>query len=129
MLSVDLEVARINVVTLHSHLEDLRLVNGTFLHKVDNLVLHCNSLVHVVLHLHLQFILQLTVFLQELLIINWVSKIFVVLSEEVKFTVVDPGVVAVAHRVHGPDAAVFTSTEKQNTMNLLVKMTPVEHVG
>lgn len=90
MLSVDLKVAGINVVTFHGHFKDLRLVNGTLLHEVDNLVLHSNCLIHVVLYLHLQFILQLTVFLQELLIINWIGEIFVIFCEKVKLTVMNP---------------------------------------
>ena len=39
LLRVDHEVTRVNVVAFHDHFEDFRLVYGSFLHEVDNLIL------------------------------------------------------------------------------------------
>lgn len=60
VLSVDNEVGGVNVVTLHDHLEDLWLMDGTLLHKVDNLILNHNCMINVVIELNLNFVFQLT---------------------------------------------------------------------
>lgn len=129
MLRVDLEITRINVVALHDHFEDFRLMHRALLHEVQNLILNCDCLVHVVLYLRLQLILELAILLQELLILHWVGKVLVVLRQQVQLAVVDPTVVTVTKWVHIPDAAVFATTEQEQSVDLLVKVTPVKHMG
>ena len=48
VVGVDGEIASVDVVSLHDLLEDFRLVDGTFLHKVDDLVLLDDSMFGVV---------------------------------------------------------------------------------
>lgn len=129
VLGVDLEIAGINVVALHDHFEDLRLMHRTLLHEIQNLILHSDRLVHVVLHLQLQLVFQLTVLFQELLVFHWIGEILIILSQQVQLAVVDPGVVTVTERIHIPDAAVFATAEQEQLVDLLVKVAPVEHMG
>ena len=49
LLCVDDEVACINVVAFHDHLEDFRLVNSAFLHEADALILNGDHVVHIVI--------------------------------------------------------------------------------
>ena len=128
MLSVDLEVASVNVVALEHHLKDLRLVDSALLHKVDYFVLHRDGVVHVVVDLHLDLVLHLATLFKELLIVNWVSKVLIVFGQQTQFTVVDPIVVLVTHGVLSPNTAVLASAEQEELVNLLVQMLPVEHV-
>ena len=65
LLRVDYEVACVNIVTLHDHIEDFRLVYLTFLHEVNNLVLNSDRMVRIVIQLGLQFVFELTVLLEE----------------------------------------------------------------
>ena len=128
VLSVDDEVRCVNVVALNDHLKDLRLMHGALLHKVDDLVLDHHSVVHIVIQLHLHFILQLSCLVQELLVFNWFSEILVVLSEEVEFADVRPGVESVSEGVLSPDADVFASPEEVELVDLLLEVLPVEDV-
>jgi len=57
VLSVDSEVTRVDVVALHHHLEDLWLVDSALLHEIDDLILHHDGMVNIVVQLHLNFIL------------------------------------------------------------------------
>jgi hypothetical protein len=60
VLSVDNEVTCIDVVPLYHLLEQLWLVDCTFLHEVYGFILHNYSMVNVVIELYLQLVLQLT---------------------------------------------------------------------
>ena len=51
--SVDLKVRRIDIVALYYHFKHFRLVNGALFHEVNDLVLHSNRVVDVVIHLDL----------------------------------------------------------------------------
>ena len=84
------EIAGVDVVSLHDHFEDLRLVHSTLLHEIYDLILYHNSVINVVVKLNLQFILKLTCLVQEFLIFNGFCEILVVLSEEVEFANVCP---------------------------------------
>ena len=63
--SVDYEVACVDIVALHDHFEDFRLMYLTFLHEVNDLVLNCDRVVRIVIQLSLQLIFELTVLLEE----------------------------------------------------------------
>ena len=120
MLCVDHIVARIDVVALNHPLEDLGLVHGSLLHEVDDLVLHGDGVINVVVKLHLSFILKLTGFIEELFIVWRNGEVFTVFSYQVELADVSPGVEPVAHWVHGPDSNVLTSSQKVHSVNFLV---------
>jgi len=80
VFSVNNEVGSVNVIALNNHFKDLRLMNSTFFHEVNSLVLHHNSVIHIVIELNLHLVLKLTSFVQEFLIFNGISKVFVILS-------------------------------------------------
>ena len=84
VFGVDNEVRSINVVALEDHIEDLWLMHSALLHKVYDLVLNHNSVVNVIIKLNLHLILQLSGLVQELLVLNWLSEIFVIFSEKVE---------------------------------------------
>ena len=54
------EVACVNVVALHYLLENLRLVHCAFLHKTDNLIVHRDAVVVIVVQLHEHLVFQLS---------------------------------------------------------------------
>ena len=57
VISIDGEVASVYVVAFHDHFENLRLVNSTLLHEVDNLILHHHGVIDVVIKLNLHLVL------------------------------------------------------------------------
>jgi hypothetical protein len=110
-LSVDGEVARVDIVSLHDHFKDFGLMNGTLLHEVDDLILDCDGVVDVVVKLHLKLVLQLSVLLQEVFVVDGISKVLIIFSKKIHLAVVGPGVEAVSHGVLCPNAHVLTATE------------------
>lgn len=111
MICVYAEVTCIDVVSFHNHLEDLRLVHCALLHEVYDLILNNNCMIHVVIKLNLQLVLQLAGLIKELLIFHWVRKIFIVLGEKVHFTDVSPRVVAITHWVARMYSQVLATSE------------------
>ena len=111
VFSVDNEVTCVNVVAFDHHLKDLWLVHNALLHEVHNLVLHQLLMVHIVVQLHLQLILKLTILLQEVFFFHWVCELLVVFSQQVHLAVVCPGVVPVAHWVHCPNSDILATSE------------------
>ena len=128
MRGVDFKVTCVDIVTLHYHLEHFRLMHGTFLHKVDYLVLNGDCMVDVVVKLHLKLVLQLPVLLQKLFIIYGVSEVFIIFGEETGFADVSPVVELVSHWVLGPDAQVLATPKEEELVDLLIKVFPVKHV-
>ena len=110
LLCVDDEVARVNVVAFQDHFEDLGFVHRAFLHERDDLVLHGDGMVDIVIELNLHLILQLTVLLEEVFVIDRVREVFVVFREQVHLAVVGPGVESITHRVLCPNAHVLASS-------------------
>jgi len=104
-------------------------VNGAFLHEVYNLVLDGDGVVDVVVKLHLKLVLQLSVLLQEVLVVDGIREVLVILGEEVHLAVVGPRVEAVTHWVLRPNAHVLAATEEEKSVDLLVEALPVEDVG
>jgi hypothetical protein len=78
--SVDRKVGSVDVVALNHHLKYFGLMNSAFLHKVNDLVLDCHGVIHVVVELHLDLVLELPILFEELLIIDRVRKVFVILG-------------------------------------------------
>lgn len=81
MVGVDREVSRVDVVALEHHLQNLRLVHGTFLHQVQDLILLSDGVVHVVVKLELHLVLELPVLLERLLVLGGIGEILVVLGQ------------------------------------------------
>ena len=128
-MSVDGKVARVNIVALHNHLEYFGLMNSTLFHEVDDLILDCDGVVNVVVKLHLKLVLKLSVFLEEVFVIDGISKVFIIFSEEIHLAVVGPRVEAVSHWVLCPNTHVLAATEKEKSMDFLVETFPVKNVG
>ena len=101
----------------------------SLLHEADDLVLYRDRVVHIVIKLHLHLVLQLSVLLKEVLVLDWIGKVLIVLRQQVDLAVVGPRVEPVAHGVLRPNAHILATSEQQQTMDLLVQALPVEHVG
>lgn len=129
VVSVDCEVGGVNIVALHNPFEDLRLMHSALLHEVDCLILHYDCVIDVVIELHLQFVLELPGLVEELLVLNWLRKVLVVLSEEVELADVRPGIEAVAHGVLCPNSHILSTSQEEELVDLLLKVLPVENVG
>jgi len=84
-------------------------MHGTLLHKVDDLILDSDRVVHVVVQLHLKLVFQLAVLLQKLLFLYGVGKVFIIFGEQTGFADVGPVVELVAHGVLGPDAQILAT--------------------
>ena len=125
VVRVDDEVRGVNVVALEHHFHDLWLVDGAFLHEVDDLVLVVDGMVDVVVKLYLDLVLQLTGLVHEVLVLRYWCEVFTILSEEVELSDVRPGEVAVTHRVHRPDADVLAAAQQVHLVDLAVKRLPV----
>ena len=128
-MCVDDEVGGVNVVALHDHLENFRLVHRALLHELDHLVLHCDCMVNVVVKLDLELVLELSVFLEEVFIVDGIGEVLVILSQQVHLAVVGPGVEPVTHWVLSPYADILASSKEQKSMDFLVEGLPVENVG
>ncbi len=61
-------------------------MDGALLHEVYGLVLYDDCVVDIVVELNLKLILQLPSFVKEFLILNWLGKVFVILSKQVELT-------------------------------------------
>lgn len=122
------EVLRVNVVALHNHVKYFWLMHGALLHEVNDLILHIDRLIDIVVQLHLQLVLQLSILLQEVFVVDWVGEILVVFSEQVEFAVVRPGVPFVSHGILRPNSHIFATSEQKKLVDLLVKVFPVEDV-
>jgi hypothetical protein len=127
--SIDGEVASVDVVALHHHFENFGLVDCALLHEVDDFVLYGHSVVHIVVQLHLELVLELTCLLQELLIVDWISEILVIFSEETHLAIVGPRVEFITHGVLCPNAAVLATSKQVQFVNLLIEVLPVKNVG
>lgn len=123
--SVDGEVGAVDVVTLHNHLENFWLMHNSLLHEVNDFVLDCDGVVHIMVKLHLQFVLKLSILLQELFVVNWFSEVLIIFGEQVHFTVCDPRVELVSHWVLSPYAAVLASLQQKESVDFLIKVLPV----
>jgi len=118
---VDDKIASVDVVALEDVLEDLRLVHGALFHEANDLVLDHDGVIDIVIQLDLHLVLELAVLAKELLVVDGVRKVVVVLRQQVNFAVGSPRVEAVTHGVLRPNADVFTTTEKQQAVDLLVE--------
>lgn len=125
VIRVNSEVRRVDVVALEDHLHDLRLMNGALLHEADDLVLMSDSVVNVVIELHLHLILELTGLVHELLVFGHGSEILTVLSEKTELRDMSPRVVSIAHGVHGPNAHVLATSEQVHLVDLAIEVLPV----
>ena len=123
------EVLRVNIVALHDHVKYFGLMHGALLHEVNDLILHIDRLIDVVVQLHLQLVLQLSILLQKDFVIDRVREILVIFSQEMEFAVVGPGVPLVPHGVLRPNAHIFAPSEQKKLVDLLVEVFPVEDVG
>ena len=129
LLRVDHEVTRVNVVAFHDHFEYFGLVYSSLFHEIDDLILHSDRMVDIIVKLHLHLILQLAVFLEEVLIVHRIGKVLIVLRQQVNLAIVRPAVEAVAHRVLRPNAHVLAAAQEQEPVDFLVEALPVEDVG
>jgi len=62
---------------------------STLLHEIDDFILYSNCMINVIVQLNLNFVLELSIFLKELLVID-LSKVLVVFSEQMHLTDVCP---------------------------------------
>lgn len=69
MCCVDHEIWSINMVTLNNCFKQLRVVDYSLLHEVDNLILNVTTQILKVVHLHTQFIFKLSLLSQKVSII------------------------------------------------------------
>lgn len=125
VVGVDGEVTGVDVVALENHLEYFRLVHSSLLHEVYHLVLLGNSLFHVVVKLHLHFILKLTCLRQEVLVLRWERKVFSILSQQVELADVRPRIESVAHWVHRPDSHILAASEQKHFVDFSIEVLPV----
>ena len=100
-------------------------MDSALLHEVDYLVLVGDSMIDEVVELNLHLVLQLTSFVQEVLIL-WHGEVLASFSQEIELSDMSPGVVPVAHRVHSPDSHVLTTSEQVHLVDLSVEALPVE---
>lgn len=109
VVSVDNEIASIDVVTLEYHFEYLRLMHSAFLHEIYDFILHHDSVINIVIELDLHFVLELTSLIEELLVFHWLCKVLVVLSEKIELANVGPRIETIAEGVLCPDANVLAA--------------------
>ena len=108
---VNCEVAGVNIVSFHYHLKDLGLVNGALFHKLNALVLHCDRMVHIVIQLDLNLVLQLSVLPHEIWVFVGVGEVMTILSEEADLAVVCPRIESISHGVLRPNAHIFATSK------------------
>ena len=125
MVGVDREVRRVDVVALQHHLENLRLVHCAFLHKVDDLVLVVDRVIHIVVELSHHLVLQLAGLGHEVLVFRHEGEVFTIFSQQIELGNMCPREVAIAHGVHRPNSDVLTTTKQVHLVNFAIKRLPV----
>ena len=128
LLCVDNEVTCVNIVAFHDHFEDFRLVHRTFLHEGDDLILHSECMIDIVVELYLHLVLQLSILLEEVFVIDRVREVLIVLCQQMDLAVVCPRVESIAHRVLRPNTHVLATSQEQEPVDFLVKALPVKHM-
>lgn len=128
VFSVNDEVACVNVVSFKNHLEDFRLMHSTFLHEVDNFILDNDGMIYVVIELHLNFVLKLSLLGQEVLLLNRFSEIFVVLSQEVELANVGPRVESITHWILGVESNILATSQQKDFVNFSLEVLPVKNM-
>ena len=128
MICIDGKVTSVNIVTFEYHLEDFWLVHGALLHEVQDFVLLSDGMINIVIELDLHFVLELTVLLQWLLLLNRIGEILVVFRDQMKLINVGPRVESIAHWILRPQPEIFSSTQQVHLMQFLVQMLPVHHM-
>lgn len=68
-------------------------------------------MIDVVVKLDIDLVLQLTIFLEEVFVIDGICKVLIIFGEEVHFAVVGPGVELISHRVLRPNADVLAASK------------------
>ena len=77
----------------------------------------------------MHFVLKLPLLGQEVLLVNRVSEVFVVLSEQVELANVPPRIKPVTEWVLSEEPHVFTSPQQEKLVDLALEVFPVKHVG
>jgi len=90
VLCIDNEITGVNIVALKNHFKDFGLMHCSFLHEVHNFILNDNCMINVVIELDLHFVLKLTLFAHEVLLLNWICEVFIIFCKKVEFTDVSP---------------------------------------
>lgn len=121
MVSVDGEVRCVNIVTFQDHLEDFRIVDSSFFHEVDDFILLSDRMVHIMIDLDLNLILELTSLVEEFLLLWWMCEILIVLRQKVELADMCPRVESITHWVHCPDSNVFTTPKQIHLVYFLIK--------
>lgn len=81
MFGVNGEVRCVDVVAFEHHFEDLWLMDLSFLHEHDDLVLLGDGLFNIVIKLDLNFVFNLSLFSEEIFILWWESEVFAIFSQ------------------------------------------------
>jgi len=101
-------------------------MHGTLLHELNNLVLHGDLMIDVVVKLCLHFVFKLSSLGQEIFILCWLREVFTVLGNKIEFADMGPRVEFITHWVHRPNSNVLSSSEQVHLMNFLVQRFPVQ---
>ena len=90
VVGVDREITRVNVVAFEHHFKNFWLVHCALLHKTYHFVLLRDGLLHVVIELNLDFVLNLTRLGEEVLVLWWEGEVLAILSQQVELADVRP---------------------------------------
>ena len=113
MSCINYEVSSINIVTLHNHFEYFWLMNCSFFHKVNNLILYHDRMINIVIHLNLDFIFKLPSFIQKISIINWIFEILIIFSQKIHFINMTPRVKSIHHWILCDKSYILPSSQQE----------------
>lgn len=121
---VDAEIAGVNMESLGHGFEQFWMVDGSFLHEVEQLVLLGNTLLSEVVQLDSQFVLELS-FLGEIVGFISVIEVLIILGQWMEELVFSPGGDSVSSKSGHLDLAELTSSQKVHSSQLVFEVAEV----
>mmetsp|Transcript_16368 Transcript_16368/g.18475 ORF Transcript_16368/g.18475 Transcript_16368/m.18475 type:complete len:283 (+) Transcript_16368:348-1196(+) len=116
--SIDSVVGSIDVISTENLLEDFRFMNNTFLHENEDGILQGGGLEFFIeIQLGVQFVFQLTFFVNESSLINIFFEILLVFSKQVEVMVFGPRPPSITGQLTDGNLNDLSSTQEMNLVN------------
>lgn len=124
--SVDGVIGSVNVVSFHDCFEELRMVDSTFFHEIDDDVLRdCTHFLQIIA-LNSEFILQLAFFGEEFCVVSAI-EVLLISSEGVELVGFHPRSEFITTQRLGLDLSYFTASEEIEFADFILQRSPVPH--
>ena len=126
MSSVDGVIRSIDVVSFHDGFKELRMVDSTFFHEIDDDVLGDGTHFLQIVALHTELIFQLAFFSEEFGVVSAI-EVLLISSEGVELVGFDPRSEFITTQRLCLNLGYFTTSEKIEFADFILQRSPVPH--